>query len=59
VFGAVAGVAGTIGAVEAIKVITGIGQPLAGRMLVASLRDMSFRTMKLQRDAQCSVCRGV
>lgn len=59
VFGAVAGVAGTIGAVEAIKVITGIGQPLAGRMLVASLRDMSFRTMKLQRDAQCSVCRDV
>jgi molybdopterin-synthase adenylyltransferase len=59
VFGAVAGVAGTIGAVEAIKVITGIGQPLAGRMLVASLRDMTFRTMKLQRDTQCSVCRGV
>jgi molybdopterin/thiamine biosynthesis adenylyltransferase len=59
VFGAVAGVAGSLGAVEAIKVITGIGEPLAGRMLVASLRDMTFRTMKLQRDPQCSVCRGV
>jgi molybdopterin/thiamine biosynthesis adenylyltransferase len=59
VFGAVAGVVGTMGAVEAIKVITGIGQPLAGRMLVASLRDMSFRTMNLQRNPQCPVCAGV
>ena len=59
VFGAVAGVVGTMGAVEAIKVITGIGQPLAGQMLVANLRDMSFRTMKLQRNTQCSVCAGV
>ncbi|MDB5322783.1 MAG: moeB 1 [Phycisphaerales bacterium] len=59
VFGAVAGVVGTMGAVEAIKVITGIGQPLAGRMLIANLREMTFRTMNLQRNPQCSVCRGV
>jgi molybdopterin-synthase adenylyltransferase len=59
VFGAVAGVVGTMGAVEAIKVITGIDQPLAGRMLIANLRDMSFRTLNLQRNPQCSVCRGV
>jgi molybdopterin/thiamine biosynthesis adenylyltransferase len=59
VFGAVAGVVGTIGAVEAIKIITGIGEPLAGRMLLANLREMTFRTMKLQRNSQCSVCRGI
>jgi molybdopterin/thiamine biosynthesis adenylyltransferase len=59
VFGAVAGVVGTMGAVEAIKVITGIGQPLAGRMLIANLREMTFRTMNLRRNPQCSVCRGV
>jgi molybdopterin/thiamine biosynthesis adenylyltransferase len=59
VLGAVAGVVGAMGAVEAIKVITGIGQPLAGRMLLANLRDMSFQTMNLQRNPQCSVCRGV
>lgn len=59
VFGAIAGVVGTMGAVEAIKVITGIGHPLAGRMLIANLREMTFRTMNLQRNPQCSVCRGV
>ena len=56
VFGAVAGVVGTLGAVEAIKVLTGIGEPLAGRMLIGSLREMSFRTVSIRRDPQCAVC---
>jgi molybdopterin/thiamine biosynthesis adenylyltransferase len=59
VFGAVAGTIGAMGAVEAIKVITGIGQPLAGRLLLANLRDMTFRTMNLKPNPQCSVCAGV
>ena len=59
VFGAVAGVIGTLAAVEAIKVITGIGNPLAGRMLIASLREMTFRTVAIQRNPQCPVCAGV
>jgi molybdopterin/thiamine biosynthesis adenylyltransferase len=59
VFGAVAGVIGTLAAVEAIKVITGIGNPLAGRMLIAALREMTFRTVSLQRNPQCPVCAGV
>lgn len=59
VFGAVAGVIGTLAAVEAIKVITGIGTPLAGRMLIASLREMNFRTVTIQRNPQCPVCASV
>jgi molybdopterin/thiamine biosynthesis adenylyltransferase len=59
VFGAVAGVVGTLGAVEAIKLLTGIGDPLAGRMLLAGLREMTFRTMTIRRNPQCPVCAGV
>lgn len=59
VFGAVAGVIGTLAAVEAIKVITGIGNPLTGRMLITGLREMSFRTVSIQRNPQCMVCASV
>jgi molybdopterin/thiamine biosynthesis adenylyltransferase len=47
VFGAVSGTVGCIGAMEAIKVIAGIGEPLAGEMLVFDLREMKFRKLKL------------
>jgi len=57
VFGAVASMIGSLAAMEAIKVLTGLGEPLLGRLLVADLRDMSFRTLKLQRNLHCLVCR--
>jgi molybdopterin/thiamine biosynthesis adenylyltransferase len=57
VFGAVASMIGSLAAMEAIKVLSGLGTPLLGRMLVADLRDMSFRTIRLQRNLQCLVCR--
>jgi molybdopterin/thiamine biosynthesis adenylyltransferase len=56
VFGAVAGVVGSLGAVEAIKLLSGVGEPLAGRMLLADLRDMSLRTVALRRRPDCPVC---
>ncbi|MEI7765975.1 MAG: HesA/MoeB/ThiF family protein [Phycisphaerae bacterium] len=56
VFGAVSGSVGCMAAMEVIKLITGIGQPLLGRMLAYDLRDMSFRTYKVQRDPRCPVC---
>ena len=56
VLGAVAGVAGCLGAAEAIKVLAGVGEPLFGRMVVGDLREMSFRTVKLSRNPRCSVC---
>jgi molybdopterin/thiamine biosynthesis adenylyltransferase len=56
VFGAVAAVVGSLGAMEAIKVIAGVGQPLAGRMLTIDLRDMTCRTYQVRRDPNCPEC---
>ncbi|MBI5774387.1 MAG: HesA/MoeB/ThiF family protein [Verrucomicrobia bacterium] len=56
VFGAVAGTVGALGAAEVIKLIAGIGEPLAGRLLTMHLRDMTFRTMKIRREPGCAVC---
>lgn len=58
VFGAVAGMIGAMGALEAIKVITGVGKPLAGMLCMCDLREMSFRKIKLRRNPDCSVCGG-
>jgi hypothetical protein len=44
---------------EAIKVIAGIGTPLAGRMLAYDLRRMDFRKLTLQRRPDCNVCGGL
>jgi len=56
VFGAVSGTAACIGAVEVIKLITGIGEPLAGVLLSMNLSTMQFRRLKLPRRADCPVC---
>ena len=58
VFGAVAGTAGSLGAIEVIKIIAGIGTPLAGRMLIGDLGTMAFRTVNLLRRPDCTVCGG-
>lgn len=56
VFGAVAGMIGCLGALEAIKVLAGLGEPLLDRLLVCDLGDMSFRTVSLQRRSDCPEC---
>lgn len=56
VFGAVAGSVGCLAAMEAIKVLASFGEPLVGRMLVGNLRDMTFRTVTLQRNPACPIC---
>jgi len=56
VLGAVSGTVACMGAVEAVKVITGLGNPLSGRMLRMDLREMRFRVLKMQRNPQCEVC---
>lgn len=56
VFGAVSGTIGCLGAMEAIKVIAGLGEPLAGTLLTCDLREMSFRKVRIQRRSDCSVC---
>lgn len=59
VFGAVAGSVGSLAAMEAIKLIAGVGEPLLGRMLIGNLRDMTFRTVNVQRNPACAVCGGL
>ena len=56
VFGAVSGTAACVGAMEVIKLITGIGEPLAGEMLCMDLGQMRFRRVKLPRLEGCAVC---
>lgn len=56
VFGAVSGTPACIGAMEAIKLITGIGQPLAGEMLSMNFETMQFRKVRLPKRANCAVC---
>lgn len=59
VIGAVSGTVGCLGAVEVIKLIAGLGEPLAGRMLTMDLRSMQFRTVKTYRDPQCPACGSI
>ena len=55
-FGAVSGMVACLGAMEAIKVISGFGTPLAGRLLTCDLREMTFRTVAIKRDPHCATC---
>ena len=57
VFSAVSSAVGSLAAMEAIKRIAGIGQPLAGRLLTLDLGDMTFRTLSISRRHDCAVCR--
>jgi molybdopterin/thiamine biosynthesis adenylyltransferase/rhodanese-related sulfurtransferase len=56
VLGVLPGIVGSIQAVEAIKLILGIGEPLIGKLLMIDTLDMSFRTLKVQRNPDCPVC---
>ncbi|NET37436.1 MAG: HesA/MoeB/ThiF family protein [Cyanothece sp. SIO1E1] len=56
VFGAVSGTVGCLGAMEAIKLISGLGKPLLGQLLTYDLRDMTFQKIAIQRRPDCAVC---
>jgi adenylyltransferase/sulfurtransferase len=56
VLGVLPGVIGIIQATEAIKLITGIGEPLIGRFLIFDALRMKFRELKLRKDPDCPVC---
>ena len=56
VLGVLPGVIGVIQATEAIKLLTGIGEPLVGRFLVYDALRMRFRELKLRKDPDCPVC---
>jgi adenylyltransferase/sulfurtransferase len=56
VFGAVVGVMGTLQATEALKELLGIGETLAGRLLIWDALASRFRMVRLKRDRQCRAC---
>ena len=56
VLGVLPGIVGSMQALEAIKLLCGIGQPLVGRLLHVDTLGMNFRSFKLRRDDQCPVC---
>jgi len=52
----VAGIIGSIQATETLKVLSGVGTTLAGRLLILDALEMRFRTLTLTRDPACPVC---
>ena len=56
VIGALAGVVGSLAALEAIKLITGAGAPLAGRLLIFDGLAGTARTVAVGADPDCPVC---
>ncbi len=56
VLGVLPGIIGVIQATETVKLITGAGEPLIGRLLIYDALEMSFRTLKLRKDPDCPIC---
>ncbi|MEK6532050.1 MAG: molybdopterin-synthase adenylyltransferase MoeB [Deltaproteobacteria bacterium] len=58
VLGALAGVIGVLQAVEAIKTLLGLGDSLAGNLLIFDALKMTFRKVKVRKDPECALCGG-
>ena len=56
VLGVLPGIIAMIQATEAIKILTGIGRPLTGRLLRYDAMHLQFRELKIRRDKACPVC---
>jgi molybdopterin/thiamine biosynthesis adenylyltransferase/rhodanese-related sulfurtransferase len=47
---------GSIQVTEAIKVLTGIGEPLVGRLMVYDALEMNYRSLNIKKDPDCPIC---
>jgi molybdopterin/thiamine biosynthesis adenylyltransferase len=56
VLGVLPGIIGSIEAMEAIKLLLGIGEPLTGRLLIYDSLEEEFSTVSLDRDPECPAC---
>ena len=56
VFAPLVGIIGSVQAAEALKLLMGVGQPLAGRLLLLDALSMQWRPVKLSKDVACKVC---
>ena len=58
ILGATAGIIGTMQAMETIKILSGIGEPLEGKLMVCDFRDMDFAVIDIFKRRDCPVCQG-
>lgn len=58
VLGATPGVIGTMQAIETIKVLTGMGSPLKGKLMICDFSDMYFTVIDIFKRENCPVCQG-
>jgi adenylyltransferase/sulfurtransferase len=58
VVGATPGIIGALQAVETIKLLTGIGSTLKGKLLVCDFSDMDFTSIDISKSISCPVCHG-
>jgi molybdopterin/thiamine biosynthesis adenylyltransferase/rhodanese-related sulfurtransferase len=56
VLGALPGIMGVLQAIEVVKLITGSGEPLIGRLLLYEALSTSFTDLKVRRDPECPIC---
>jgi molybdopterin/thiamine biosynthesis adenylyltransferase/rhodanese-related sulfurtransferase len=56
VLGVMAGTIGTLQVNEAIKVLTGVGEPLLGTLMVYDALESSFRRVRVRKDPNCAIC---
>ncbi|MDX6287776.1 MAG: sulfur-carrier protein adenylyltransferase/sulfurtransferase [Frankiales bacterium] len=56
VLGVLCGSVGSIQVTDAIKLITGIGDPLVGRLMVYDALEMTYRTVRVRKDPECPIC---
>ena len=58
VMGALAGMVGTMAALEAVRALTGWGQPLTGKLAILDMLDRRWREVAVAKDPECPICRG-
>ena len=58
VLGATTGVIGSLQALETIKLLTGLGTTLKGKLMVCDFSDMDFTTIDISKSTYCPVCHG-
>ncbi|MEX2024237.1 MAG: molybdopterin-synthase adenylyltransferase MoeB [Thermoleophilaceae bacterium] len=56
VLGALPGIMGVLQAIEVVKLVTGSGEPLIGRLLLYEALGTSFTDLKVRRDPDCPIC---
>lgn len=58
VMGALAGMVGTMAALEAVRALTGWGSALTGRLAIIDMLDRRWREVAVPKDPECPICRG-